>query len=69
MTPTQLAELPLRLSTAELSAVLKVKEQTIRAGLCRDGVYMHLRPVKLPNGRLVWDADAVERLLSGEVAK
>ncbi len=57
-----------KISTCEFAEWLRVKAQTIRAGLCRDGHYMGLRPVKTPNGRLLWDAAAVERLTSGEVA-
>jgi len=30
---------------------------------------MGLKPVKLPNGRLLWDAAAVEALTSGEAPK
>ena len=55
-------------STEEAAAVLKVKPQTLRAALCRDGQYMGLRPSKLPNRFLLWDASAVEALLNGEVA-
>jgi hypothetical protein len=55
-----------KISTEELAARLLVKEQTIRAGLCRDGHYLGLRPVKLANRRLLWDADEVEALTSGE---
>lgn len=56
-----------KLSTEELAATLRVATQTPRASLCRLGHYMGLRPVKLPNGKLLWDAAEVERLLSGEV--
>lgn len=56
-----------KLSTEELAAALRVATQTPRASLCRLGHYMGLRPVKLPNGKLLWDAAEVERLLSGEV--
>ncbi|MBL0354374.1 MAG: DNA-binding protein [Dechloromonas sp.] len=45
-----------------------MEPQTLRASLCRNGHYMGLRPVKLPNGRLLWDAAEVERLTAGEVA-
>jgi hypothetical protein len=55
-------------TTAEAAAILRVKPQTIRAGLCRDSHYMGLRPVKLSNRRLLWPADAVENLtIAGEV--
>jgi hypothetical protein len=57
-----------RYSTEVLAEHLKIKPQTIRAALCRDGHYLGLRPVKLPNRRLLWDASALEALLSG-VAK
>ena len=57
-----------KLSTEELAAVLRVVQQTIRASLCRNGHYLELKPVKLPNGKLLWDAAAIVRLLNGEVA-
>lgn len=56
------------LSTEQAAAILKVKPQTLRAALCRDGHYMGLRPSKLPNRFLLWDASSVEALLNGEVA-
>ncbi|EXI63724.1 MAG: hypothetical protein AW08_03911 [Candidatus Accumulibacter adjunctus] len=58
-----------RLSTESAAARLFLRPQTLRAALCRSGHFMGMIPIKLPNGRLLWDADAVERLLSGEVAK
>lgn len=57
-----------KLSTEEAAAVLRVASQTPRASLCRLGHWMGMRPVKLPNGRLLWDAAEVERLASGGVA-
>ena len=56
-----------KLSTEELASVLRIVPQTVRAGLCRNGHYLGMRPVKLPNGKLLWDAAEVERLVSGEV--
>lgn len=50
------------LSTDELAALLSLKPQTLRARLCTAGDYFGLRPAKLPNGRLVWPADSLERL-------
>lgn len=55
-----------KLSTDEFAAALRLRPQTIRAGLCNNGHVMGLRPVKLPNGRLLWDAAEVEALTSGE---
>ena len=57
-----------KLSTEEAAAKLCAASQTPRASLCRLGHWMGMRPVKLPNGRLLWDAAEVERLASGEVA-
>ncbi len=59
---------PRKLSTEEFAAALRLRPQTIRAGLCNHGHVMGLRPVKLPNGRLLWDTAEVEALVSGEVA-
>jgi hypothetical protein len=53
-----------KLTTEEVAGKLRNVPQTIRAGLCRNGHYMGLRPVKLPNGKLLWDAAEVERLLN-----
>lgn len=58
-----------KISTEELAARLLVKEQTIRAGLCRAGHYLGLRPIKLANRRLLWDATEVETLTAGEAPK
>lgn len=57
-----------KLTTDELAFALRVFPQTIRAGLCRNGHYLGLRPTKLPSGRLLWDVAEVERLLAGEAA-
>lgn len=55
-----------RLTTEELAAVLRVKPQTIRAGLCNAGHYAGLRPaVKLPSRRLLWDAAQVAAVVNG----
>ena len=56
-----------KLTTNELADVLRVESQTIRASLCRNGHYLGLKPLKLPNGKLLWDVSSAERLLSGEV--
>lgn len=57
-----------KLSTEATANRFWVEPQTLRASLCRNGHYMGMRPVKLPNGRLLWDAAEVERLTAGEVA-
>lgn len=54
------------LSTEELAALGKVRPQSIRASLCRHGHWLGLRPVKLANRRLVWNAEQVASVLAGE---
>jgi hypothetical protein len=65
MTTTQLTAIaknrPL-LSTEELATQLTLRPQSIRKRYCETGAYYCLRPVKLPNGRLMWPADAIEQL-------
>lgn len=57
-----------RKETTELAAPrLTVKPQTMRAGYCRHGHYLGMIPVKLPNGRLLWDSNQIDRLIAGEV--
>jgi len=53
-----------KLSTKEFAAALNLQQQSIRAALCRAGHYLGLVPVKLPNGRMLWDASAVARLVN-----
>ncbi len=53
-------------STEQFAELVKVKASTIRRGLCVDGHYMGVRPVKLPNGRLIWPSEPVDKLLNGE---
>ena len=54
------------LSTEALAARFFVKLASIRSAYCRLGHYYGLRPTKLPNGRLLWPADAAARILAGE---
>lgn len=58
-----------RFTTEELAALFKAKSQTPRASYCRHGHWMNLVPVKLPNGRLLWDAGEVDRLLAGQAVQ
>ncbi|RQR95308.1 DNA-binding protein [Burkholderia sp. Bp8994] len=50
------------ITTEELAALLSIRPQSIRKRYCQTGAYFTLRPVKLPNGRLMWPADAIEKL-------
>lgn len=54
------------MSTAEAARRLLVKPATLRVSLCSKGHYFGVRPHKLPSGRLLWPADEIDRLVSGE---
>lgn len=53
------------LTTEQLAEQAQLKAQSIRAAFCRDGHWCGIRPIKLPNRRLLWPADAVNTVLSG----
>ncbi|MBU9310836.1 DNA-binding protein [Burkholderia multivorans] len=67
MTVQQLAVTQTRrpITTEELAALLSIRPQSIRKRFCQTGAYFSLRPVKLPNGRLMWPADALDKLAEG----
>lgn len=54
-----------KITTKEFAKKIRVVPQTIRAGLCHNGHYLGLRPVRLPNGKLLWDHAETDALLSG----
>lgn len=65
---TDYASILRNFSTEEAAAILKVKPQTLRAAMCRDGHYFGVRAIKLPSRFLAWPAADIERLVSGETA-
>ena len=67
-TQLQVITRPRKLDTAEAADRLRIRPQTLRRALCLQGHYFGMRPVKLPNGRLLWDAADLDRLTAGEVA-
>ena len=52
------------ISTKELAQIVRVESGTIRRGLCLNGHYMGLKPIKLPNKRLLWAEDAARKLIN-----
>jgi hypothetical protein len=56
-------------STEKVAALFQVKAESVRRALSLQGHYFSLRPVKLPNGRLGWPLDDVERALRDLSAK
>ncbi|CAG4903327.1 DNA-binding protein [Paraburkholderia saeva] len=53
------------ITTEELAVLLSIRPQSIRKRYCQTGAYFSLRPVKMPNGRLMWPADALDKLAEG----
>jgi len=54
------------ISTIEFAKYLGVQPSTIRRAHCLQGHYCGIKPIKLPNRILLWSADEITRLLSGE---
>lgn len=54
------------LTTLQLANALSLREQSIRKRYSQTGSYFDLRPLKLPNGRLRWPMDSVQKLVQGE---
>ncbi len=50
------------LPTCKLAEKLSVKPESIIAHYCRRKSYFGVIPEKLPNGRLLWPADSLERM-------
>jgi len=51
------------LTTSDLSRSIGIKPESIRSHVYRRGSYYGIRPIKGANRRLLWPADAVERLI------
>ncbi len=66
MSIQQVTEAVKRLSTKEAAAILKIKSQSMRAALCRDGHYLNARPTKSANRFLLWNAAEIEAIANGE---
>lgn len=57
------------IQTATLAQRIGYKSASIRTAVWRNGHFNGIKPVKLPNGRLLWPVDAVERLTASEASK
>lgn len=55
-------------STEELAQLARQQPGSIRSAVCRQGHWMGLKPVKLPNRRLLWSAPDVQRVLTGSAS-
>jgi hypothetical protein len=50
------------LTTKEIANQYRAQEQTVRKQHAATGAYCGIRPLKLPNGRLLWPEGSVEHL-------
>lgn len=57
---------PKGLTTDQFAEQIKIKPQTLRAAVCRHGAYFGIRPIKMPNRRLLWPVDSAVRLMEGK---
>jgi len=51
-----------RYTTAEFAHLYKVEPQTVRKQYSATGSYFGCVPLRLPNRRLLWPNDAIEKL-------
>ncbi len=56
-------------TTNEAAAVTRHRPQTYRKDFCLKGHFHGIKPVKIPGGRLLWPADEIDRLVSGEATQ
>lgn len=57
------------LCTEEFAAQLLVQSDTVRKQVSLTGSYLGIRPVHLPNQRLLWPSDVIEQLLSEQLGE
>ncbi|MGW8157401.1 MAG: monooxygenase [Desulfoprunum sp.] len=50
------------ISTNDIAARFGVKGDTVRRNLCTQGHFLGLKPLKLPNGRLLWPAVSPDQI-------
>lgn len=54
------------LPTNKFAENFGVKPDTVRRNLCTKGHFLGVRPVKLPNGRLLWPDTEPDNLLAAQ---
>lgn len=52
------------MTTEEFAEAVGMSPQTLRKRYSQTGSYFSVRPIKLPNRRLLWPADAVQQLIN-----
>lgn len=67
VSPTQPISTKAPLTNQGFAAALGINARSLDARVCRTGSYHGVMPIKGPNGRVYWPADAVQQLLGGGV--
>lgn len=50
-------------TTREFASLVRVEPQTIVRALCMTGSYLGVKPIKLPNHRLLWPTGELKKIL------
>jgi hypothetical protein len=66
MTQTSVAPLPALLTTEEFAAQQRCKAQTVLRNHCLLGHHHGVKPIKQPNGRLLWRLSDLKTLIGVE---
>jgi hypothetical protein len=61
--------MPEMISTKEFARMFGVLPSTVTQSHCVNKEYCGIKPVKLPNRRLMWSRAEAERVLNGEPVK
>jgi hypothetical protein len=52
--------------TSKFAKIFNVQGASVRRSYCLNGHYLGIRPVKLPNGRLMWPEDQAQAIVNGQ---
>ena len=50
-------------TTMNFAESVGVKPTTVHRNLCVNGHYMGVKPIKLPDGRLLWPEDVIDQII------
>lgn len=56
-----------RLTTEEFAAQHLVQPQTVRKQYAAIGAYCGIKPLRLPNRRLLWPADTIKQIAASQL--
>lgn len=62
--PQKVIAMQRALQTATFANLINYKPSSIRTAVWRHGHFNGIQPIKLPNGRLLWPADQIDKLIS-----